>query len=177
MRKSNLTLSIATTLVIVFLFTICMPIFAESKQVPDVKRMPNPTVVPPQVVHRTQMLPDLVASRAQISTGCNLVITVTNRSKGAITADQHSRLVIKVQWRPAIDRTGRPPRSARISMSTLDPRHQLRRSGGSVTYDTGIRLIGDQYVTFRVDDRNQVRELSERNNTFSDNLLAPANCR
>lgn len=146
----------------------------------DIQKPLPPTVLPkvhPGAVQSPTMLPDLVVERAAFDSNCNILVTLSNRSKGGITIDQYRRLTVETAWQPTGPRGAVGPQTSRRPLTEMDRNGQLRKPGGTISASTGVHLRGDHFINVFVDDGQKLPELDEDNNRFSGVLTAPDTCR
>jgi hypothetical protein len=114
-------------------------------------------------------LPDLVVDGVSLDEQCNVLVTVSNRG-GPIPDKEYRQAAIRVQaghrqetYRPAGTDEG---------MSAVDPGKVLR-AGGTLTFNTRIRLEASASVTVTSDPDGVVHEADERNNELRGITLGP----
>jgi len=121
---------------------------------------------PPSQVRQTQrtkQLPDLIVEKVWLDEQGTIVFSIKNAGRGVIPDSAHGQSRVRVRYGDkALDfrltkvkPTGRP---------AVDGEGVLKKPGGSITYNTGIKLSSPAKVIVIVDYNKRIKESNEKNN-------------
>ena len=130
---------------------------------------PSPVAKPPAINKKPASLPDLLVEKIWLDRQCVLHFKIRNKGRAAIPAQEHKlakvRLAIgsKNYFFSFID--------PNPSVRAVDPRGNLRKPGGSVSFNSEKVISDQQPVRVLVDSGNRIRESATKNNARKTTLI------
>ena len=120
-----------------------------------------------------KFLPDLVVEKVWLDEQCQVNFVLKNAGKGSIPSSSHIQGTVKVYsgavqeifYFTRVSAKGKPP---------VDPGGGLKTPGGSVTYNTGIKLNAPVDVIVSVNEDKKILEAGYANNKRPGRMLKPA---
>ncbi len=121
---------------------------------------------------RTMQIPDLIVEKVWLDEKGNIVFSIKNAGRGVIPNSGHGQSRVRVRygdkaldfWFTKNNPNRRPP---------VDGKGALKRPGGAITYNTGIKLSSPTAVSVIVDYNKRVKEANEQNNQSQAITLKP----
>jgi len=116
----------------------------------------------------SQVLPDLVVERIWLDDACQLNVRIKNIGNGAIPDADFAKAVMRISSGKQFKDF--PYSEGSSVQAVVDPGGALKAPGGSVEFNTGIKVDRALKVAIFADPRRSIRESNEGNNRKMEQL-------